>query len=495
MSHTSYRKNQHNSIYIKLRITSCAHFPSVATRNNASQRKITLQFPIVDNNDHTTTTTPITKAFDYFWLRDNCPSELHPKSNQRLADTSKLSLNVTPTSDPRITYISTSAKGPTTPVLSIKWSDGHTSNYPEAWLRQHAERQSKGVFHHPATQIPTSATYVMFIIIDLFVDMSLIAVDQRSAVLWGGNYFTDAPAGAANRVPEIDYTALMAEEGAPARDQWALKKLLSHLASFGFCIITSTPATPEASRKACERIGRCKSTMFGDFWDLTVESAAPSTVATEFSDTAYTPLTIAPHTDGTYLVDPPGLQSFHILHHHGSGGFNQLVDGWRVGKLLQQHHPASWNLLSQLPIEFYYTDQSVSYRTEAPVFKTNARCVYPTIPSIISVDLLLWLYSGDIIQFRWNNHDRCPPAPDAPNLKEYHEAVRSLQALVQDPANHFSLKLTPGKLLITNNWRVLHGRSEMAGSRRLVGCYISMDDYLSNRRILARNSESNWQLS
>jgi alpha-ketoglutarate-dependent taurine dioxygenase len=332
----------------------------------------------------------------------------------------------------------------------------------------------------------------------------------------------------------VEYAALMAEQ-----DDTTLQRLLDCIATYGFCFVMNTPPTPEvrqrcshislgstsgvccwgligrfihfflisrsfstqATRLACERIGICKSTMFGDFWDLTVESGSSSTSSTpkvaeqaaaaaaEFSDTAYTPLHIAPHTDGSYLVDPPGLQSFHILHHHGTGGMNQLIDGWQIGEMLRRQDPAVWATLTQLPMEFYYTDRTVSYRTLAPVFRTMAPDLHHQVDAHSQ---------SPIVQFRWNNHDRCPPHPltTPPSvMAQYHAAVRRLQSLVLDPANQISFKLLPGRLLITNNWRVLHGRSEMTGSRRLVGCYITMDDYLSRRRILSRAPDANWQIS
>ena len=43
--------------------------------------------------------------------------------------------------------------------------------------------------------------------------------------------------------------------------------------------------------------------------------------------------------------------------------------------------------------------------------------------------------------------------------------------------------LKPGQLLIFNNWRVLHGRSEFSGKRKMSGCYINKEDFESVCRI------------
>jgi len=46
------------------------------------------------------------------------------------------------------------------------------------------------------------------------------------------------------------------------------------------------------------------------------------------------------------------------------------------------------------------------------------------------------------------------------------------------------LKLSPGIIIFLNNWRVLHGRSEFTGFRKLCGAYIGRSDWLSKARVL-----------
>lgn len=44
-------------------------------------------------------------------------------------------------------------------------------------------------------------------------------------------------------------------------------------------------------------------------------------------------------------------------------------------------------------------------------------------------------------------------------------------------------------LVVTNNWRVMHGRSSFDGKRRLVGCYVGMYDFLSRIRELTNQQQ------
>jgi len=55
----------------------------------------------------------------------------------------------------------------------------------------------------------------------------------------------------------------------------------------------------------------------------------------------------------------------------------------------------------------------------------------------------------------------------------------------------YQFLLTPGDVLVTNNWRVLHGRTEFTGDRRLSGAYIRMQDFISKTRVLDRNLRGN----
>ena len=45
-------------------------------------------------------------------------------------------------------------------------------------------------------------------------------------------------------------------------------------------------------------------------------------------------------------------------------------------------------------------------------------------------------------------------------------------------------RLAPGRMLIFDNWRTLHGRKAYQGKRRLAGAYINKEDVESRLRVL-----------
>ena len=66
----------------------------------------------------------------------------------------------------------------------------------------------------------------------------------------------------------------------------------------------------------------------------------------------------------------------------------------------------------------------------------------------------------------------------------HYNSLSTLLKMLKDSNNQLKFKLPPDWLLVTNNWRVLHGRTGFTGNRRLLGSYISMESFLSKHRLL-----------
>lgn len=156
--------------------------------------------------------------FHYLWLRDNClcPRCVHPESNQRLVDTLQLPTDVAPASvrfQPRAHD----------QLLCIRWEDGHESEFPEGWLKEHS-------YEHESLEQSSS---------------------EPEVVLWGAEI--------ASNVPEVEYSAVM-------EDDREVLRWLSNVEKFGFCFVCGTPATLEATEKAMLRVGAIRNTMYGQMY-------------------------------------------------------------------------------------------------------------------------------------------------------------------------------------------------------------------------------------
>lgn len=159
----------------------------------------------------------------------------------------------------------------------------------------------------------------------------------------------------------------------------------------------------------------------------------------------------------------------HLLRHvGGSGGETLLADGFRGAHLLREHDPASFNLLCTARLEHHSID---------PIHRLD----YRSHDTVIRIDPV----SGNLEWIRYNPYDRSS-TPVAENLQgPMYKALASLGLLLEDPDATLKFKLKPGRLLLVDNWRVLHGRTAFIGRREMCGCYLPRDDWLNKARQMA----------
>jgi trimethyllysine dioxygenase len=256
----------------------------------------------------------------------------------------------------------------------------------------------------------------------------------------------------------------------------------------GFAFVDNTPyGDPQDTKRLLERIAFIRETHYGGFYDFTPDLS--------MADTAYTNIALPAHTDTTYFTDPAGLQSFHLLSHTPApneavsagkseaqspqGGASLLVDGFAAADDLKRRHPLAYKILSKVRLPWHASGNKGI--TIAPDRR------YPVLE--LDHD------TGELHRVRWNNDDRgVVPWDDEYSPEQWYEAARLWDATLK---SHFEcwIQLKPGKVLIFDNWRVLHGRSEFTGIRRICGAYSKLssthdlrheisNDYCSQQRRL-----------
>ncbi|CAI7647761.1 unnamed protein product [Penicillium glandicola] len=86
-------------------------------------------------------------------------------------------------------------------------------------------------------------------------------------------------------------------------------------------------------------------------------------------------------------------------------------------------------------------------------------------------------------QIRWNNYDRAPKSNwSVTKQTSWYRAARHYNEILK--SREMWTKLEPGSALMFDNWRMLHGRSQFTGKRRMCGGYVNNDDYISRLRLL-----------
>jgi trimethyllysine dioxygenase len=250
-------------------------------------------------------------------------------------------------------------------------------------------------------------------------------------------------------LPSVAYEAVMAGDR-------GLRDWLEGVERFGFCLVEGVPPTAEATRALAERVGYLRQTIFGDFWDFTADLAR--------ADTAYTSLAITPHTDSTYSHDAPGLQMFHVLEFDGEGGESVLVDGFAIADQIRRADPAAYEVLTSVEVPGRYLEDGIHLEARRPVIRLDAK--------------------GRVAQVSFNHHDRAPFLLPEAEQEAFYRAYGLFHRMANEAGRQLVFGLRPGRALLFDNWRTLHGRLAYQGRRRLCGAYHNREDFESRLRTL-----------
>ncbi|KAM3868674.1 trimethyllysine dioxygenase, mitochondrial [Diretmus argenteus] len=240
------------------------------------------------------------------------------------------------------------------------------------------------------------------------------------------------------------------------------KKFLHNFLLYGVAFVEDVPVTVEATETVTRRVSLIRETTYGRMWSFTSDFSR--------GDSAYSSVALDRHTDTSYFQEPCGIQVFHCLKHEGSGGRTLLVDGFYSADKVLQRSPENFELLARVPIRHEYIENTGSHRNHmvgvGPILN-----VYP--------------WNNELYMIRYNNYDRSVinTVPYGA-VQRWYVAHRELTTELRRPENELWVKLSPGKVIFIDNWRVMHGRESFTGLRQLCGCYLTRDDVLNTARSL-----------
>lgn len=244
------------------------------------------------------------------WLRDNCPSGLHPQTRERTLDL--LSLDQSP---------ELVAAEPTGQTIELRYADGHVSTMPMAFLDGHRP--------------------------------GMAAADPAAmpATLWR------ADLGAAD-IPRHGARAILADDA-------ALRAWLADTAAFGLTIVQGLENRTSAGTDIAGRIGFLRRTNFGTTFEV-VSKPDPNNLA-------YTSVALPLHTDLPNQEVPPGYQFLHCLANDAEGGGSVFADGFAIAADLRAHDPEAFRLLSEIAIPFRFHDKRTDISVRQPVLTLDGR--------------------------------------------------------------------------------------------------------------------------
>jgi gamma-butyrobetaine dioxygenase len=241
--------------------------------------------------------------YNYFWLRDNCPSAFHPQTKERNFDLLSINDNIRAL-EFEITQDS----------LKIKWSEqDHLSEYDVNWLKNNAYNEHYSNFLMMPEEKLWDSTY-------------------QPAIF---NY---------EKVKDLDSELY----------QW-----LQYMCHYGLSIIDNMPSNDVAMEEIAHRIGHLRETNFGIVFNV---QSKPNP-----NNQAYTSERLPLHTDLPNQETPPGYQFLHCLHNEADGGESTFVDGFAAARQLEKDNKRYFDLLVNYKIPFRFHDEKCDIREMRPV--------------------------------------------------------------------------------------------------------------------------------
>jgi gamma-butyrobetaine dioxygenase len=230
---------------------------------------------------------------------------------------------------------------------------------------------------------------------------------------------------------------------------------------YGYLILHNTPTASDSILDIAQYYGHIRDTNFGRFFQV---YSKPNP-----NDLAYTPYAIGPHTDNPYRDPVPGIQLLHCLNNQTDGGYSTLADGFSIVEALRQQDPISYKLLTETVVRFRFFDTDTELVSFHP---------------LIEKDPL-----GNVLGIHYSPRLDDLPLLPTEQLKQYQAARKKLGEMLEDSHYEKKFKLLSGELMMFDNNRVLHGRTQFdpqQGERHLQGCYIDRDAPKSIYRIATK---------
>ncbi|PRX10899.1 UNVERIFIED_ORG: gamma-butyrobetaine dioxygenase [Martelella mediterranea] len=246
--------------------------------------------------------------FNYYWLRDNCPTSFSSATRERSFDIFHL--------DAASVAASAEVTGDT---LEIVWAgEDHVTRFPLAWLETYG---AAGPRPDPA-DLPREA--------------------------WYGDHYPD--------VPRFSQPELMADPATRAR--WIEALLVE-----GFTIITDMPDSDAGLTETAELLGKIRPTFFGDYFDVKTHINP--------TNTAYTAAALELHTDTPAEENAPGVQFLHCRANTVDGGESLYADGVAVANAFRHRDPEGFRLLSETPVPFFCEHDTYDMRSRQTVIELD----------------------------------------------------------------------------------------------------------------------------
>ena len=257
-------------------------------------------------------------------------------------------------------------------------------------------------------------------------------------------------------LPIFDYQTLEKQEN--------LINMLENFQKLGFVIISNTSKEAGTVVEFAESLGPVRTTNFGKHFDVVSKPKA--------NDLAYTSLALTAHTDNPYRKPIPGIQILHCIANEAKGGDSRLVDGFAIAEYLKETDKDAFDIITKTDVLFKFTDKDI---------------LLENYGKLIELDDF-----GNYKQSRFSGRLDFVTYLEPKELEKFYLARKKIFNLYASKEFEINFRLEGGMLMMFDNLRILHGRTEYdvnTGFRHLQGCYIDHDStegmlrFLKNKQI------------
>ncbi len=357
-------------------------------------------------------------------------------------------------------------------TVALTWSDDYSTAYHFIWLRDNCRCESCGEPSTGRRSLKLSA-------LDLNVEPDRIRIESESIlhVTWVGGHesqfsavwlrnqaYDDASRRARVFSPVLwDDTFRASPPIMDFRsvdsDDTAFLDMLYTVRDHGLCFLKGAMTGAGTLAPFAEKIGFIQESNFGRVQDLVVDHNKLSV--------GNRAIALKPHTDEPYRASPSGILLFHCIDTDLTGaGSSIFMDGFEIAETLRVEDPEGFAVLSRNRQMFrrHFADD-VDLIAEFPV---------------VSEDEF-----GNITGVRINDRVAAPISITPNDVPVYYRAMQRLLQLAEDEEKMIRLTLQPGDVVIFDNHRVLHGRTDLTvtGKRWLQWIQVERGDFHSTMRI------------
>ncbi|NEQ82885.1 MAG: DUF971 domain-containing protein [Moorea sp. SIO2I5] len=383
--------------------------------------------------------------------------------------------------------------------VEITWKDGHQSFYHHLWLLDSC--RCPKCFQRDTLSLNNSGHDLLKIPLNPTPQEVTIDPEGNLDIVWGGQetghhsvfdpswlrvHCYDDPAlkqkskpqlwDASVSIPYFDYHEVM-------NDDDVLLSYLNRLVELGVAVIENAPNDEQSFRALIERVGPLRQR----YHPTNVFTMDRKNAVAQAIQHSYQLGRLRNHTDVTAYDIPTGIQFLQCTLYDNPDNdrqaYSTVVDGFKLAEVIKTENPYFFELLTteyipagrrRLSVEEKLSENDSSARKyEWEAYRRN---------HLINLD-----ENGEVYQIRYNHNTRIPLEVSYDKIQDLLTAYRRFAQLLQDPDYNAEFLLTPGQVLVVDNWRVLHGRTGIWSpslKRTLLGAYLEEETFRCRRRIL-----------